>query len=107
MAKDDIHSYIKTLGVIGAILIAVGVAREQITSTQEDVKVCEADIKVLDQDVHDLQLEQGKLVNISENTLAVLTGIQTSLEGIKDSSNAQNTAIALIQKDISNLELVE
>lgn len=107
MAKEDIHSYIKTIGLIGAIFIAVGVARTEITTTKGDVKVVQSDVKVLNQELHDLQLEQGNLINISKNTLNVLTGIQAALESLKGSVNTQGTSIALIQKDISNLELVE
>ena len=107
MVKEDIHSYIKTIGIIATILIAVGIAKEQITGNKDDIKVCELDIKDIGKDVHNLQLEQGKLIGISENTLKVLSGIQASLDVLKNSYNTQTTAIALIQKDVSNLEIVE
>ena len=107
MAKERVDSYIKTLGIIATILISVGIAREQITRNQDDIKVGRSDTKFLGEKVHKLEIDQANLENTTKATLNTLISINASLKSLESSSNLQGTTIALIQKDISNLEVAE
>lgn len=115
MANRDITDYIRTfIALVGAIAV-VAIAGQQVKTNFDDIKVIEQDVKTVKEvdlkaigrDVHNLQLWQTESKGIAEGTLKTLNAIQIALENLRALSSEQKTAIALIQKDISNLEIVE
>ncbi len=103
MAKEQLHSWSRTVVMIVTLIFVCGITYNNIGHNTKDIDKVETKVEVVEKDVHRLQLKDKDLANMAKQSLMFMSQVDTKLDFIITEQTKQSIINAVNSEKLQQL----